>query len=212
MKSVYVLLTRTGTIFSKGMRLMVTDEFTHSSISLNRDLTQLFSFARKHHRLMLPAGLVREDVFSGVYGSNPDAPCALLELSVSDEVYSAIARRIYSMVVSAEDYHYSILGVALCYFSIAHSRGRHYFCSQFVADVLHRSGALDLSNTACRSRLDSSPFSRAVNALGGEGIRRGETLPALVRPSDFCAMPEFRLIYKGALSKCTQGGLLETAG
>lgn len=174
MKSVYILVTSTRTVFSRGMRMVVTDEFTHASISLDREMRQVFSFARKHEKLMLPAGFVREDIYSGVYGKNPDAPCALLELNVSDEVYARIARRLYSMISCAEDYRYSILGVFLCKFDIAYNRERHYFCSQFVADVLENSGAMQMPKPV-----------------------------SLMRPSDFCRIPKLKLVYRGPLAYCS---------
>ena len=60
-------------------------------------------------------------------------------------VYEKIVQRIMLMRYSQNDYHYNCLGVLLCKLGLAHQRQHHYFCSQFVADVLQRSGALEFS-------------------------------------------------------------------
>ena len=173
MKKVYILLSKNRTVFSRAMSMVVTDEFTHASISLDREMTQVFSFARRYDHIIIPAGLVREDLDSGVFGRNPDAPCAVLELQVTDAAYSGIVRTIYAMMTCAEEYKFSILGVLLCKFDISMKREGYYFCSQFVAELLSSSGALMLPKP-----------------------------PALMHPVDFCNIPQVRMVYYGELKNC----------
>jgi len=173
MKKVYILLSKNRTVFSRAMSMVVADEFTHAAISLDREMTQLFSFARRYEHIIIPAGLVHEDLDSGVYGRNPDAPCAVLELQVTDAAYAEIVRRIYSMMRYAGEYRFSILGVLLCKFDISMKRDGYYFCSQFVADVLTSSGALTLPKP-----------------------------PPLMHPVDFCRIPSLRMVYYGELKNC----------
>ena len=63
------------------------------------------------------------------------------------------------------------LGLAVAGLGIPHVRPVKYFCSQFVADVLERTGALTLP---CH--------------------------PSLIRPEDFARMPGFRVVYRGPLA------------
>ena len=102
---------------------------------------------------------------------HPDIPCAVYRLAVTPGQREAIEARVGSMLLQRELYHYSILGTALCRLDIAHERGYHFFCSQFVGDVLARSGAVELPKA-----------------------------PSLMRPEDFTRLPGAELIYKGPLS------------
>lgn len=98
---------------------------------------------------------------------HPDIPCAVYRLAVTPGQREAIEARVGSMLLQRELYHYSILGTALCRLDIAHERGYHFFCSQFVGDVLARSGAVELPKA-----------------------------PSLMRPEDFTRLPGAELIYK----------------
>ena len=47
MKDIYILLTKCDTLFSKAIYKITRAEYTHASISLDRELTKLYSFGRK---------------------------------------------------------------------------------------------------------------------------------------------------------------------
>ena len=74
-------------------------------------------------------------------------------------------------------YRYNTLGLLYNYFGRAHSRAYRYFCSEFVADTLQRTGAVQ--------------FGR---------------LPAHMRPNDFTRLPGLRLVYQGGLRSYTPDG------
>lgn len=99
-------------------------------------------------------------------------PCALYELQVPLAVYQQIRQRILLMQYTADVYHYNCLGVILCKLELAHQRRYHYFCSQFVADLLQRSGALEFTKAA-----------------------------SLVQPGDFLYLPQLQLRYQGQLNQ-----------
>ena len=66
-RTVYILLTRSGTWFSRLIHLATQDQYTHASIGLDGPSGPFYSFARKFEHFALPAGLV---VFTrrGAYG------------------------------------------------------------------------------------------------------------------------------------------------
>ena len=74
------------------------------------------------------------------------------------------------MYAQKDRYHYNLLGAVACYFNHPLPRENHYFCSQFAASLLERSGAVELGKT-----------------------------PDLVRPADFCRIDRFRPVYQGEL-------------
>ncbi len=174
MKSVYILLTKTKTLFARCIYVITGDEYTHASIALDLDLNKLYSFGRRYYYLPLLAGLVKENIHTGVFGRNKYAPCAVLELTVTNEIYDRIEKRMKYMLENCDCYHYNILGLATCSLGIPHRRSRHFLCSQFVADVLTEAGALDLP-------CDIS----------------------LMRPVDFMRLEQLQLIYRGLLGDYT---------
>ena len=46
MKNIYLIITYTGTIPAKLIKLYTKNEYSHISISLDKELTEMYSFAR----------------------------------------------------------------------------------------------------------------------------------------------------------------------
>ena len=166
-RAVYILLTRSGTWFSRLIHFATRDDYTHASIGLDGPAGPFYSFARKHRRFALPAGLVEEQVAV----SPQSVPCCLYALQVSEEIYALLRRRLSGMYARREDYHYNLLGALSCGLNLPLARRRHYFCSQFVADLLAQCGAVALPKP-----------------------------PALLRPADFCSLRGLRPVHRGVLA------------
>lgn len=139
-RTVYILLTRSGTYFSRLIHLATQDDYTHASIGLDGPAGPFYSFARKHAQFALPAGLVEETVTADRWA----VPCCLYELQVSEDAYLRLRRRLRSMYAQREIYRYNLFGLLACWFHFPLRRRNHYFCSQFVAAVLEDCGAVRL--------------------------------------------------------------------
>ena len=63
---------------------------------------------------------------------------------VGDEAYARARRRTEHMMAHGRLYRFNVLGLMLCALRIRWKRRRHYFCSQFVSEVLEKSGAMEL--------------------------------------------------------------------
>lgn len=174
MPTIYILLTNTRTAFSRLIGWSTGETYTHVAIALDRELCKVYSFARRNPRFLLPAGLVREDVRAGVYARAMDRPSRLYALEISDAAYRRLMDRLVSMLVERRNYRYSILGVVACRFGIPLRRRKKFFCSQFVGEMLESSGQTNFVKP-----------------------------PALLRPNDFCAFEDLRLIYSGKLAGVT---------
>ena len=59
MPCVYILLTRTDTLFARLLHGLGKHRYTHASLALDRDLGRLYSFARRYEPFMLPGGFIR---------------------------------------------------------------------------------------------------------------------------------------------------------
>lgn len=164
--TIHILLTRSGTCFSRLIHLATQDRYTHASIGLDGPQGPFYSFGRKYEYFALPAGLVEEQVSP----RRRAVPCCLYELTVSEESYRRLRRRLRSMYARREEYGYNLLGTLACYFNLSLRRRHHYFCSQFVADLLQDCGAVDLPKP-----------------------------PALLRPIDFCQIEGLHPVHWGTL-------------
>ena len=139
-QTVYLLLTRSGTCFSRLIHLATQDRYTHASIGLDGPAGPFYSFGRKYEHLALPAGLVEERVTPRRW----EIPCCLYALEVSPETYRLLRERLQGMYRRREEYHYNLLGTLGCFLNRPLLRRNHYFCSQFVATLLEECGAVEL--------------------------------------------------------------------
>ncbi len=157
MKTIYILLTRTNTIFSRVIRFLTAAPFTHAAVSIAQSpaafleeagdvlcQTGFYSFGRKNPWLPFPAGFTLESGEGGYLRTFPETQCALLAIDIAEEAYEAICVRLAKMEKTERYYRYNLLGALLCGVGIPFPRRRRYFCSQFVADLLARSGAVAL--------------------------------------------------------------------
>lgn len=171
MKSIYIVLTKTGTILARAISSVTGAPYSHSSISFDLGMASLYSFGRRFERNPIIAGIVRESFFYGVFSWDGDIPCAVYELPVTDEVFYTVKDRVTQMYKNRRDYKYNMLGLIQNIKGHARKRPNRYFCSEFIADVLESAGAIKLDKP-----------------------------PELTRPSDFAKNPQLRLIYSGAIS------------
>ena len=88
MKTIYILLTRSGTLLSKLVYAATGASYTHASMAFDAELSCLYSSTRKNGYTMFPAGPSKEYLNRGVFRLRDNAPCALYALEVSDEAYS----------------------------------------------------------------------------------------------------------------------------
>ncbi len=173
MRTIYILLTRTNTVFSRLIHQATGSEYTHVSLSMDSSLDCLYSFARRNLYFPLNAGFVVESLHTGIFGQRKNTPCALYEIKVSEQTYRRVDLYMQAFKSNRQDYDYNFLGLFLCLFDIPLRRKHHFFCSQFVAEVLENTGALH-----CHK------------------------IPSLMRPSDFHYLSELNPIYQGTISQC----------
>ena len=63
----YVVLTRTNTIISRLIHLFTQDEYTHAALALDRELTEMYSFARKYTYYPFLGRFKHERLDEGIY-------------------------------------------------------------------------------------------------------------------------------------------------
>lgn len=152
MPSAYVLLTRTNTIFATTLHGFTKNRYIHSSIALDRELEQLYSFGRLNPDFILPGGFITENIHKGVFARCKMADSMVLEVPMSQESYDWMTQQLAFMYRRKKRYEYSILGLITAGFGVPYIRPYKYFCSHFVASMLERSGAVKLPKSAAVMR------------------------------------------------------------
>ncbi len=139
-KKIYILLTRFNDGGAKLLSAITGSYYTHASIGLEEDMNTFYSFVYK--------GFIVEQITRYLKPDKEPLPCELYELEVCEKKYKRIKKYIEGFVSTKKRFCYTRLGVAMCLFGIPHKKELSYFCSQFVAEVLKKTGAADLKKKA----------------------------------------------------------------
>lgn len=170
MASIYLVLTATGTLFSRCIGLYTRARYNHVSLCLDSRINEFYSFGRKIRWFPLIGGFVVEHKDSGVFKAFGETTCAIYRLDISAEEFESLDKEIALFIRNRKLYGYNLIGLVGVMFNMPMKRKNKYFCTQFVASMLQRSRIHDFGK-------DSS----------------------LVSPQDFYEIPGLELIYEGRL-------------
>ncbi|WP_047985581.1 hypothetical protein [Ornithinibacillus californiensis] len=158
-KKIYLLLSDTGTMFTRLIKSYTRKPYNHASIAFDADLKEVYSFGRKTARNPFIGGFVREDMDSALF---TQADCAIYSLTVTNEDLHKMHRFIQLIGENKELYRYNLLGLFGVLVKKPIKRKNAFFCSQFVASVLKESSAInfdkDLSLVQPTDLLRSADF------------------------------------------------------
>ena len=139
-KSIYIVISQTGTWLSTLIKLYTKQKINHVSISLENSLSDMYSFGRINPSNPFSGGFAQESIYDGVYKMFPNCRCAIYRITVTDEQYNKVKEIIEEFKRKRHHYRYNFLGLFYIVLHMDKPRKRHYFCSQFVSEVLTRSG------------------------------------------------------------------------
>ncbi|WP_122647245.1 hypothetical protein [Enterococcus mediterraneensis] len=169
MPYIYLFLSSTETYTSKMIRFSTAETFTHIALVFDPKLTKMYSFARTQPLFPLPAGFIEENIASGFYKNHPHTPCLLLRLPVDQRSLQLAQQQIFAMLTMRNRYRYNLLGLFLCRLNIENKRPWHFFCSQFVSEILENAQAVTLPKR-----------------------------PSLMHPADFLQLTELEVVFDGS--------------
>lgn len=169
MKYIYIVLSHTGTLLSRIIKLVTGNEYTHSSIALNESLDEMYSFGRLNPYNPFLGGFVQEGKGIGTFKRFKNTKVGVYKLEVTDEQYCEILENIKYIEKNKEKFKFNILGLALAGINKRVVKKNTFYCAEFVRYVLKKSG---------------------INV---------ENLPKTIKPESFKEITNARLIYKGLL-------------
>lgn len=174
---IYLLLSDTGTVLTKLIKTYTKMPYNHASIAFDSKLREVYSFGRKMADNPFIGGFVKEDMNANLF---QQATCAIYSLTVTGPQIKRMKRYIQAIEAQKEKYHYNLLGLFGVMFNKPMIRENSFFCSQFVATSLIKSGMMEPKRD-----------------------------PSLVKPGDLPNLADFELIYEGKLKDYLDGGLNE---
>lgn len=169
-KKIYIILSQTGALTSKVLKLFTKDNYNHVSIALSPTLKEMYSFGRKYAYFPFIGGFVEEGKDIGTFQRFANTEVMVLELSVTIEEYNAVKYFIQYFIAHKKNFRYSYLGVFLALFNKQQKSTKKFYCSQFV-------------------KLCLTLFN----------IDNSKDLPNVVKPIDFLKLKSKKVIYSGLL-------------
>ena len=176
-RSIYVVISKTGTMMSRLIGRVTGDEYNHASLSMDESLEIMYSFGRLHAYNPIIGGLVMESPFFGTFKRFHGTEVVVFRVPVTVQQKAAVEACVQEMYENRWHYGYNFLGLVAAGFGVYWQRKNHYYCSEFVRDVLGWYSVLDAKKTY-----------------------RG-----IVKPEDFAAIPGAEIIYRGNLRKYAVG-------
>ena len=169
-KSIYVVLSQTGTMFSRALKFFTHAEYNHASISLTPTLDKMYSFGRLNPYNPFIGGFVEEGKNKGTFRRFYKTQAMVIEFKVSLEKYKAIEFFIEYFVKHKTEFHYNYWGVFFACFKKHHTSCKRFYCSEFVKTCLK---SFDVENA--------------------------KELPNIIKPIDFLKLNNKNIIYTGFL-------------
>lgn len=134
---VYIVLTDTGTLFTRLIKLFTKQPLNHASMSFSKELDVVYSFGRKRPNNPFIGGFVKEDMKGKLF---KDATCAVYSCSVSTTEYQKMQRFIQGIEQKQYHYKYNFKGLFGVLLKKEMKTNKAFFCSEFVATVLNTGG------------------------------------------------------------------------
>lgn len=182
MKSVYLVFTATGTLISKCIGLYTKAKYNHVSLCLDSEINEFYSFGRKIRWFPLIGGFVIEHVDSGIYKAFGETTCAIYRIDINDNEFGLLEKYVKLFIKNKNIFGYNLLGLIGVMINMPMRRKNKYFCTQFVATLLHKCNIHDFGKD-----------------------------PSLVTPQDFYDIDKMIPVYEGRLCDIGRITPFETA-
>lgn len=134
---VYIILSDTGTWFTRVVKLYTKAPYNHASIALDSDLKEVYSFGRKRTENPLLGGFIKEDLNGPLFHS---ATCAIYRCEVNEQQYGQLKAIISRFSKESHLYKFNIIGLFGVMLNKQIHRKRAFFCSQFIAWLFEQVG------------------------------------------------------------------------
>lgn len=138
-KEIYVILSYTGTMLCKTIKLFTKAEYCHVSIALDKDLNEMYSFGRLNPYNPFIGGFVHEHINSGTFKRFKKTKCLIYSINISEEQYDKLKKLIKEFEKNKNKYSFNIIGMFAAGFNIKYKKEKGFYCAEFVKHVIEHS-------------------------------------------------------------------------
>ena len=139
MKHIYILISQTHTGFGGTIRRWGKVQYNHAAVALDKNMTELYAFARPKHSAVLLGRLVQETVFRYTLGKYSCVNVMIFELPVTDEQYDWV-RDTISRIKESREYIYNLFSVLSTPLTGGFFTYKAFSCIEFVMFLLQGLG------------------------------------------------------------------------
>ncbi len=133
----YIVFSATPYRMGKMIRLVTRESYNHVSISLDADLSQMYSFGRRFYHAPFYGGFVKESP-ARYYLGTQQAHIQICKLPVTQEQYETISQLLWQMHRDADTYLYNHLSALTAVFHIPWNLYKAYTCVEFCVELLSK--------------------------------------------------------------------------
>lgn len=139
MKHIYIVISQTETGFARTIRKFGHVRYNHASIALDKELYQMYGFARTEQYGYLCARLVRETTDRFMVGATDGIPVVIFEIPVTDIQYKWVKNEI-NRIKEDPSYRYNLFSVLSYPVIKGFSSYKSFTCIEFVLYILQELG------------------------------------------------------------------------
>lgn len=140
MKKIYIVLTHTGTLLSRIIKYYTKDEFSHSSLALDFDLNEMYSFGRLNPYNPFWGGFVHERINRGTFKRFYKTETTVYSMFVTDEQYKKLQDLINFFENTKDKYKFNVIGLFAAGFHQKIGSEHSFYCAEFVKYLLDEAG------------------------------------------------------------------------
>ena len=138
MKKVYVILSFTGTILSRIVKVYTMKEYSHTSISLDEKLEKMYSFGRLNPYNPFWGGFVHEGINTGTFKRFKYTKAIIYSIVVTDKQYEKMEKEIKYIESKKNEFRFNFIGIMLVMINKRIHRKRAFYCAEFVKHILQK--------------------------------------------------------------------------
>lgn len=169
-KYAYVLLTETPSRVGWAIRRILKIPFSHSSLGLDKEFENIYSFGRHLPQNPFVGGLIKETLFDLSLGSQSKLSCRIIRVPLNNKEYEKLLDFIKKIEDEEGKWCFNAIGFFGYFTSMEVKIDGTYFCSEFISQALYHTGL----------RLFKKPS-------------------FLITPRDFLKLPSNWTVYEGNL-------------
>lgn len=146
MNKLYLVLSKTNTKMGSLLRKVTRYEYNHISVSLEKNLSQMYSFSRYKMKKPFKGGFVEESMRRYLV-NNKDLELIVFTIPLDDKAYDKVNDFIESMTEEKDIHRYSFKEAILTYIPFVNYNSlNNYTCLTFAIRILEEAKIIPIGN------------------------------------------------------------------